>query len=259
MSVRLLLVGGGRMGEALLGGMLAAGRPPEELAVAEVYAPTRARLAEQYPGVRIVEAPIAAEGVVLATKPDGIADAAEACVAAGAQRLLSVAAGVTTDAIGTAVPVVRAMPNTPALVGAGVTAIAAGSSATEADLDWAEDVLKAVGVVVRVKESQLDAVTGVSGSGPAYVFLVAEALSDAGVLAGLPRELANTLAFQTLLGSSQLLVQSGDGPAELRAAVTSPGGTTAAGTRELERGGVRSAFLEAVMAATERSKELGRA
>jgi len=155
------------------------------------------------------------------------------------------------------VPVVRAMPYSPALVRAGVTAIAPGSSAGEEDLAWAEEILSAVGVVVRVKESQLDAVTGVSGSGPAYVFLVAEALSDAGVLAGLPRDLANTLAFQTLLGSAQLLVQGGDSPADLRAAVTSPGGTTAAGTRELERGGVRSAFLEAVMAATERARELG--
>ena len=257
MSLPLLLVGGGRMGEALLGGMLAAGRAPAELAVAEVYAPRRAELAEKYPGVTVVEAPVAAEGAVLATKPDGIADAARACVEAGAGRLLSVAAGITTDAISAAVPVVRAMPNTPALVRAGVTAIAPGSSAGDEDLAWAEEILSAVGVVVRVKESQLDAVTGVSGSGPAYVFLVAEALSDAGVLAGLPRDLANTLAFQTLLGSSQLLVQSGDAPANLRAAVTSPGGTTAAGTRELERGGVRSAFLEAVMAATERSRELG--
>jgi len=262
MSVRLLLVGGGRMGEALLGGMLAAGREPAELAVAEVYAPRRAELSGKYPGVTVVEAPVAAEGAVLATKPDGIAAAVTACVDAGAERLLSVAAGITCAAIeaaaGAGVPVVRAMPNTPALVGAGVTAIAPGSTAGEEDLDWAEAILSAVGVVVRVKEAQLDAVTGVSGSGPAYVFLVAEALSDAGVLAGLPRDLANTLAFQTLLGSSQLLVQGGGSPADLRAAVTSPGGTTAAGTRELERGGVRSAFLEAVMAATERARELGR-
>lgn len=260
MSVRVLLVGGGRMGEALLGGMLAAGREPSELAVAETIAARREELAAKYPGVQVVEAPVAAEGVVLATKPDGIAAAVRASVEAGAQRLLSVAAGITAAAMereAGGIPVVRAMPNTPALVGAGVTAIAPGSTAGEADLAWAEEVLSAVGVVVRVKEAQLDAVTGVSGSGPAYVFLVAEALSDAGVLAGLPRDLANTLAFQTLLGSAQLLVESGDAPANLRAAVTSPGGTTAAGTRELERGGVRSAFLEAVMAATERSRALG--
>jgi pyrroline-5-carboxylate reductase len=261
MSVRLLLVGGGRMGEALLGGMLAASRAPEEFAVAEVYAPRRAELQERFPGVQVVDAPVAAEGVVLATKPWDVAAAASAAAAAGARRFVSVAAGITASAIeaalGAPLPVIRAMPNTPALVGAGVTAIAPGAHASEDDLAWAQEILGAVGVVVRVKEAQLDAVTGVSGSGPAYVFLVAEALSDAGVLAGLSRELADTLAFQTLLGASQLLVQGEDGPAALRAAVTSPGGTTAAGLRELERGGVRSAFLEAVMAATERSRELG--
>jgi pyrroline-5-carboxylate reductase len=259
MSVRLLLVGGGRMGEALLGGMLAAGGSPTDFAVAEVSAPRREELAARYPGLTVAEAPVAAEGVVLATKPGDIAAAARAAADAGARRFLSVAAGITARAIEAAVgerPVIRAMPNTPALVGAGVTAIAPGAHAGEEDLAWAEAVLSAVGVVVRVKEPQLDAVTGVSGSGPAYVFLVAEALADAGVLAGLPRDLAETLAFQTLRGSSELLVQSG-GPAGLRAAVTSPGGTTAAGLRELERGGVRSAFLEAVMAATERSRELG--
>jgi len=263
MSVRILLVGGGRMGEALLGGMLAAGREPSEFAVAEVYAPRRAELASTYPGVQVVEAPVAAEGVVLATKPGDLAAAALAARHAGAQRFLSVAAGITSaaieDAVVDPVPVIRAMPNTPALVGAGVTAIAPGAHAGEADLAWAEEILSAVGVVVRVKEAQLDAVTGVSGSGPAYVFLVAEAMADAGVLAGLPRDLAETLAFQTLRGASQLLVESSDGVATLRAAVTSPGGTTAAGLRELERGGVRSAFLEAVMAATERSRELGKA
>jgi pyrroline-5-carboxylate reductase len=260
MSVRLLLVGGGRMGEALLGGMLAAGRAPEEFAVAEVSPTRRAELTARYPGVQVAEAPVPAEGVVLATKPGGIAAVAAAAAGAGARRLLSVAAGITAGAIEAALPgplpVIRAMPNTPALVGAGVTAIAPGAHAGEEDVAWAEAILSAVGVVVRVTEGQLDAVTGVSGSGPAYVFLVAEALSDAGVLAGLPRDLAEILAFQTLRGASELLVESG-GPAGLRAAVTSPGGTTAAGLRELERGGVRSAFLEAVMAATERSRELG--
>jgi pyrroline-5-carboxylate reductase len=165
---------------------------------------------------------------------------------------------VTTQAIEAAggKRVVRAMPNTPALVGAGVAAISPGAHATEEDLQWAEEILGAVGVVVRVPEKSLDAVTGLSGSGPAYVFLVAEALAEGGVLAGLPRDVAETLAFHTLLGSAKLLVQEGN-PAGLRAAVTSPGGTTAAGLRELERGGVRAAFLEAVSAATQRSRELG--
>jgi pyrroline-5-carboxylate reductase len=149
------------------------------------------------------------------------------------------------------------MPNTPALVRAGAAAISPGSSAGDDDLAWAEEILGAVGVVVRVPEKLLDAVTGLSGSGPAYVFVVAEAMAEAGVLAGLPRAEAETLAFQTLLGASRLLVEGGDSPAALRAAVTSPGGTTAAGLRELERHGVRAAFLEAVTAAAERSRELG--
>jgi pyrroline-5-carboxylate reductase len=151
------------------------------------------------------------------------------------------------------------MPNTPALIGAGAAAISPGSAAGDEDLAWAEGVLGAVGVVVRVPEAALDAVTGLSGSGPAYVFLVAEAMVEGGVLAGLPREVAQTLAFQTLLGSSRLLVDGTADPAALRAAVTSPGGTTAAGLRELERNGVRAAFLDAVTAATARSRELGTA
>jgi pyrroline-5-carboxylate reductase len=173
---------------------------------------------------------------------------------------VSIAAGVRLAALEAAlgrVPVVRAMPNTPALVGSGVTAIAPGSLAGEEDLAWAEEVLGAVGRVVRVGEPLLDAVTGLSGSGPAYVFLVAEALIDAGVLVGLPRDLSTTLAVQTLLGAARLLAETGDTPEALRAAVTSPGGTTAAGLRALEAAGVRAAFLDAVTAATERSKELG--
>jgi pyrroline-5-carboxylate reductase len=173
----------------------------------------------------------------------------------------AVAAGVTTQAIeraaGGRLRVVRARPNTPALVGAGAAAICAGAAAGEEDLAWAEEILGAVGVVVRVAEKDLDAVTGLSGSGPAYVFLVAEAMAEAGVLDGLSRDVAETLAFQTLLGSAQLLVDRGASPAALRAAVTGPAGTTAAGLRELERHGVRAAFLDAVTAAAHRSRELG--
>jgi pyrroline-5-carboxylate reductase len=257
----LLIVGGGRMGEALLGGLLAAGRQPDELALAEVSPSRRDLLVAAHPGVAVVEAPVAAAAAVLAVKPGDVAAVARAVAEAGAGRILSVAAGVTTQAIeaavGRSLPVVRAMPNTPALVGAGAAAISPGSAAGEEDLAWAEEVLSAVGRVVRVPEKALDAVTGLSGSGPAYVFLVAEAMADAGVLAGLPRDVAETLAFQTLLGSAQLLVQEGGNPAALRAAVTSPGGTTAAGLRELERHGVRAAFLDAVMAAAQRSRELG--
>ena len=152
--------------------------------------------------------------------------------------------------------VVRSMPNTPALVGEGASAIAGGTGTTEADLVWAESILGAVGSVVRVPEYQLDAVTGLAGSGPAYLFLIAEALIDAGVLAGLARPVAVQLVEQLFVGSAKLLADRGD-PAALRAMVTSPGGTTAAGLRELEQAGVRSALLEAVMAATARSRELG--
>jgi pyrroline-5-carboxylate reductase len=256
----LLIVGGGRMGEALLGGLIAAGRDAAGLAVAEVAEARREELAARYAGLTVAAEPVPAAGAVLAVKPGDVPAAAAAVARAGAERLLSVAAGVTTGALEEAAPglrVVRAMPNTPALIGAGAAAISPGSLAGEADLAWAEEILGAVGVVVRVPEKQLDAVTGLSGSGPAYVFLVAEALTEAGVLAGLPRDTAETLAFQTLLGSARLL--EGNAPAQLRAAVTSPGGTTAAGLRELERHGVRAAFLDAVMAATERSRELGAA
>jgi pyrroline-5-carboxylate reductase len=258
----LLIVGGGRMGEALLGGLLAAGRPAAELAVAEVSSSRREELVARHPRVAVVDAVVPAAAAVLAVKPGDVAGATRAVADAGARRVLSVAAGVTAGAIeaaaGRPLAVVRAMPNTPALIGMGAAAISPGATAGEEDLAWAEEVLGAVGVVVRVPETALDAVTGLSGSGPAYVFLVAEAMVEAGVLAGLPRDVAETLAYQTLLGSARLLIDGTASPAALRAAVTSPGGTTAAGLRELERRAVRAAFLDAVAAATARSRELGR-
>ena len=266
MATRLAIVGGGRMGEALVTGLLQAGwAAADEMVVVEPVAARRDQLAERFPGLGLADAPVAAEGAVLAVKP---ADAEAACRAlagagAGAGRVLSIMAGVPTvrleEWLGDGVPVVRAMPNTPALVGAGAAAIAAGTSAGDDDLDWADGILTAVGAVERVPEKLLDAVTGLSGSGPAYVFLVAEALIEAGVLNGLSRSAANVLVIQTLVGSARLLAESGDTPEGLRAAVTSPGGTTAAGLRVLESHGVRSAFLEAVTAATERSRELGQA
>jgi pyrroline-5-carboxylate reductase len=256
--MELVIVGGGKMGEALLGGLVAGGwADVTELAVVEPVAARRDELAGRFPGLTVSADPVAAAGAVVAVKP---ADVAAACHALQVDRVLSIAAGVTIATIEYAIsgiPVVRAMPNTPALVGAGAAAIAGGSLAGDEDLAWAEGILGAVGEVVRVPEKLLDAVTGLSGSGPAYVFLVAEALIDAGVLAGLPRDVSTTLAVQTLLGSARLLAESGDSAEALRAAVTSPGGTTAAGLRELERHGVRSAILEAVNAATARSRELG--
>lgn len=265
MGVRLMVVGGGRMGEALLGGLIAAGwAQPDELAVVEKLEGRAKELADRFPGVAVapeVSAVASPAGAVIAVKPQDVETASRAIGASRAERVLSIAAGIPIARLekwlGTGVAVVRAMPNTPALVGAGASAIAPGSKAGDADLDWAEEILGAVGVVVRVPEHLLDAVTGLSGSGPAYVFLVAEALIEAGVLAGLPRDVSVTLTSQLLLGSAQLLLESGQSPEALRAAVTSPGGTTAAGLQALERRAVRAAFLEAVAAATERSHELG--
>jgi pyrroline-5-carboxylate reductase len=262
MAVRLTLVGGGKMGEALLTGLLGAGwARPEELAVVEALEARRKELAGRFPGVTVRADVPATEGAVIAVKPGDVEAACRAVAAVGAARVLSIAAGVPLakleDWLGAGVPVVRAMPNTPALVGAGAAAIAGGTAADDDDLAWAEGVLAAVGTVVRVPETLLDAVTGLSGSGPAYVLLVAEALIDAGVLVGLPRDTSAALAGQTLLGTAKLLAESADGPEALRAAVTSPGGTTAAGLRVLEDRAVRAAFLEAVAAATERSKQLG--
>jgi pyrroline-5-carboxylate reductase len=255
------------MGEALLAGLLDAGWEPEGISVAEVDPDRRRQLEERFPQVRVVPSPawaVADAGlVVVAVKPGDVVAALEQCATTLPEQtlVLSIAAGVTLDTLETAAPdrpVVRAMPNTAALVRKGAAAIAPGKHATDADMDMAERVLGAVGVVVRVPESLLDAVTGLSGSGPAYVFLVAEALVEAGVLVGLPRETAAKLVHQTLVGAATLLADGTEGPEALRAAVTSPGGTTAAGLQRLEAHGVRAALLEAVEAATERSRELGR-
>jgi pyrroline-5-carboxylate reductase len=257
---RLVVLGGGKMGEALVAGLLNAGWDAADLAVVEKLAARRDELAARYDGLAVADSPPPADGAVIAVKPG---DVEAACRSVKAERVLSIAAGVPLSKleswVGAGVPVVRAMPNTPALIGAGAAAVSAGSAAGDDDLAWAESVLGAVGQVVRLPEHLLDAVTGLSGSGPAYVFLVAEALIDAGVLVGLPRDVSVTLAVQTLVGSARLLAESGDTAEALRAAVTSPGGTTAAGLRVLEGRGVRAAFLEAVAAATERSRQLGQA
>jgi pyrroline-5-carboxylate reductase len=259
-QVDLVVIGGGNMGAALISGLLAAGRAPQSMAVVEVAAARRDELQVMFPGVLVGTDVPRAEGAVIAVKPPDAAGACADALRAGVTRILSIAAGVPIAALeaasGTAA-VVRAMPNTPALVGQGASAIAGGLSATADDLEWAEQILGAVGAVVRVPESHLDAVTGLAGSGPAYIFLVAEALIDGGVLNGLSRPVAERLVTQLLVGSAALLADRGDAPA-LRAMVTSPGGTTAAGLRELEDRGVRAAMLAAVSAATERSRELGR-
>ncbi len=256
------------MGGALLTGLLTRGGwPAATVAVVELDPDRRAQLAADHPGLTVLDAPEAGVvaddgGAILAVKPDTAEAVCRSLGLSGVHRVLSVVAGLAAQRLEACLPagavVIRAMPNTPALIGAGVTAISGGSQATAADLAWAEDLLRAVGTVVRLPERQLDAVTGLSGSGPAYVFLVAESLIEAGVLAGLPRDLSRTLATETILGAARLMVETGESPETLRAAVTSPGGTTAAGLRALESRAVRSAFLEAVAAAVERSRSLGR-
>ena len=217
---------------------------------------------EDHPGLLVAEGPVAADAAVLAVKPDVAEAVARTLSAVGITRVLSIVAGLSSARLEAALQpgdvVVRSMPNTPALIGAGVSAMSGGSAATAADLDWAEGILGTVGTVVRLPERHLDAVTGLSGSGPAYVFLVAEALIEAGVTAGLSREVSRQLVVGTVLGSARMMTETGDDPAALRAAVTSPGGTTAATVRTLEFKAVRSAFIEAVAAATERSRQLGR-
>lgn len=283
MAAKLLVVGGGKMGAALIAGLVSRGwGSASDIAVVEPSAERRALLEAEHEGLIVLEAlapaplgGVAAEasmvasgildttaGALLAVKPD-VAEAACAQLGAtGVTRVISIVAGMPAQRLEARLPagavVVRAMPNTPALIGAGVTAISGGSNALAGDLDWAEDVLGAVGTVVRVPERYLDAVTGLSGCGPAYFFLVAESLIEAGVLVGLSRDLSRTLVVETLLGSARLMAQSGEPPESLRADVTSPGGATAAGLRTLESRAVRSAFLEAVASATERSRNLAR-
>lgn len=261
MGFGLVVVGGGNMGAALLGGLLASGVvEAADVAVVEISSERRDALARQFPGITVVDAVPECSAAVLAVKPAGVPAAAGAVAAAGATRVLSIAAGVTTAtiaaAVGDGVAVLRAMPNTPALVGQGVSAVAGAPGASDDDLAWAERVLGAVGTVVRVDESQLDAVTGLTGSGPAYVFLLAESLIDAGLDVGLDPDDVEAMVTQLLVGSAALLAERGD-PARLREMVTSPNGTTAAGLQVLGDRGLRGIVTEAVRAATERSRELG--
>jgi pyrroline-5-carboxylate reductase len=260
-TFEMVVIGGGNMGSALLDGLLAAKRIiPGDVAVVELDAQRRSELSSRFPGVEIVDSVPPCATAILAVKPVGIADTARMAVAAGAQRVLSIAAGITTAtiraAVGEGVDVVRSMPNTPAMVGEGVTAICIDSSSDPTALDWAEGILSAVGMVVRVDEEHFDAVTGLTGSGPAYVFAVAEALIEAGVNVGLPTELLEPMVSRLLVGASALLAERGD-PSALREAVTSPGGTTAAGLAVLSDRDLTGAFVAAVRAATERGRELG--
>jgi pyrroline-5-carboxylate reductase len=259
------ILGGGKIGEALLTGLLRGERTPSDLVVVEKH-PERARYLSATYGIKtldVAEAAATARTLVLAVKPQDIDTLlSELATAVGTDHLVvSVAAGITTRKISAAlpegVPVVRCMPNTPALVDEAMTAVAAGAHADEAHLATAEALLASVGRVVRVPESQLDAVTALSGSGPAYFFYLVEAMIDAGILLGLPRTLAAELIVQTAIGSAKMLRDTGEHPVQLREAVTSPGGTTIAAIRELEVHGVRAALLAAIEAAAVRSAELG--
>ncbi|MFW2382038.1 MAG: pyrroline-5-carboxylate reductase [Acidimicrobiales bacterium] len=255
--MKLQIVGGGNMGQALLGGLVDTFAPAPELAVVEPHAGARAAVAAAFSEVAVRDRAFEGIPTVLAVKPHLAVD-----VVAGLPvipRLLSVCAGVTTAALEavTDAAVVRCMPNTPALVGAGAAGVAVGASGDDADLQWGLEILRAVGVAEAVTEAQIDAVTGLSGSGPAYVFLIAEAMTDAGVAAGLQRPIAERLAYQTIAGAGHMLLVEGADAARLRADVTTPAGTTAAGLGVLEASGVRAAFNMAVEAATQRSRELG--
>jgi pyrroline-5-carboxylate reductase len=262
----LAILGGGKIGEALLIGLLRSGGFADDIVVSEKHPERAAYLTEthQVRTVPVAAALGAARTVILAVKPQDV----EALLAemrpsiTDEHVVVSVVAGIPTDrieaALGADVAVVRCMPNTPALVAEGITAISAGTHASAADLDIAEALLAPVGRVVRVPETQLDAVTAISGSGPAYFFFLVEAMIEAGILLGLPRNLAAELVVQTAVGSAVMLRDSGEHPVQLREAVTSPGGTTIAAIRELEVHGVRAAVIAAIEAACNRSVELGR-
>ena len=257
-------IGGGNMAEAILQGLIRAGYEGGRLFASDPVAERRDHLSSQL-GVRTTDSNLevveASEVVVLAVKPQQLEAALEGLPREGV-LYLSIAAGVTLATLrrwlGGDARVVRAMPNTPALIGAGISALADEPEASPEDQARAEVVLEAVGSVVRVPERLLDAVTGLSGSGPAYVYLFIEGLCEAGVREGLPAPIARDLAVQTVVGAASTVRETGDPPALLRERVTSPGGTTAAGLDALERKGLREALLAAVSAATARSRELAR-
>jgi pyrroline-5-carboxylate reductase len=261
------IIGAGVMGETLLSGLLRGGHDAADLMVGEKREERAVELRAKY-AVNVVSdlaAVATADTVALVVKPQDMGDvlAEIAPHLHPGQLLISLAAGITTAYIEKHIPdgiaVVRVMPNTPALVDEGMSVLSAGAHAAEADLDEAEALLAAVGKVRRVPESQQDAVTALSGSGPAYFFFLVEAMIDAGILLGLPRTVAADLIVQSAFGAATMLRESTDHPVILREAVTSPAGTTIAAIRELERHGVRAALIAAIEAAHDRSVELGRA
>jgi pyrroline-5-carboxylate reductase len=265
--MRLGIVGCGQMGEALLRGLLAAKLvAPKSVAVADPDQERMRAMVQRY-GIRAVRdnrsAAKGADVLVLAVKPQAVNELFAQLRGAVSDRTLvvSIITGVRLvrleAELGERARVVRAVPNTPALIGSGMTAVAGGVRASADDLRTAVELFNAVGATLVVEERHLNAVTGLSGSGPAYAFVMIEALADGGVKAGLARDVALQLAARTLSGAAQLLLQTGEHPGQLKDRVASPGGTTIAGLRELEAGGVRAALINAVEAATRRAGELG--
>jgi pyrroline-5-carboxylate reductase len=261
----IAVLGAGKMGEALISGLLRAGRPPAGIQAAARRPQRSAELHDRY-GIDVVtaaEAAKTADILVLTVKPQDMAALLdEIAPHVPADRLvISVAAGITTSFIERRlagdVPVVRVMSNTPVLVDEAMSVISAGSHATDEHLRLTEEMLRPVGRVIRIPESQQDAATALSGSGPAYVYFLVEAMVDAGILLGVPRQTALDMVIQAVYGAATMLRDSGEHPVILREAVTSPGGTTISAVAELERHRVRAAFLDAIEAARDRGRELG--
>ena len=261
------VLGAGKIGEALLAGLLASGRTSDELVFTERHPERAAELTARLgvAGVDVADAAARAEVLVVAVKPQDIAPvlAELAPVLRPGTLVVTLCAGLPIalfeGALPEGTPVVRVMPNTPMLVGEAMSAMSPGTHATAEQLATVEKMLAAVGRVVQVPEAQQDAVTALSGSGPAYFFFLVEAMIDAGILLGLPRTVVSELIVQSAFGAASMLRESADHPVLLREAVTSPAGTTIAAIRELERHGVRAALIDAIEAARDRSVELGRA
>ena len=267
-AMKIGFVGSGKMATALVSGAADSGVfARENILVSDTVPGVAGKLADTAKVKAVAsnaELVAQADVLVLCVKPNDALEALRSLGGtAGNKLIISIVAGLPLAALqaaaGTSARMVRVMPNTPSLVHRGAAAYAPGPNVSVADMEITEKLFGAVGVIVRVKEELLDVVTGLSGSGPAYVYLMIEALSDAGVLMGLPRDLSLKLAAQTVAGAAQMVVETGRHPAVLREEVTSPGGTTIAGLEALEAGAVRSAFLSAVRAATERSRQLGAA
>jgi len=269
MQHKIGFIGAGNMGEALMKGILKSGGfSPQDVIASDIRSERLKELQKTY-GIKTCNdnqtTAKQAHMLVLCVKPQNMEEVVSglAPVVSKKHLIMSVAAGIPTDFISRpfteAIPVIRIMPNTPALIQEGASVLCKGKHATDSDLKIAHGIFAAVGKVVIIEESLMDAATGLSGSGPAYVFLFIEALADAGVKMGLSRSVALLLATQTCLGSAKMIAETGEHPARLRDMVTSPGGTTISGLHKLEAGGLRAAVMDAVEAATRRSQELGAA